>query len=192
MQHLKNINQDKIREWLGEIENKEIQDYEIALNNLATANAKLPPAYLKEHILGQISSLNENRLIQGKIDIKNPPLIHKDSNIQDWINAIEGLKAPIDFDEIHLEPIRSDETVEMFIAWASTIIPEEVHDNILESFLILEGSCTCHIKDQQGNLRIVHMQAGDFITMGIGETHDLHITSEQPTKAILQWLKIAA
>ncbi len=36
------------------------------------------------------------------------------------------------------------------------------------------------------------MGQGDFITMQIGETHDLVITSRQPAKAILQWWKLAA
>jgi mannose-6-phosphate isomerase-like protein (cupin superfamily) len=122
----------------------------------------------------------------------NPPLLSEDSNLYDWLLATKDMQPPADFENIYLKPIKKNEQVEMYVAWVSKMVDEEVHNDLLESFMLLEGTCTCHITDPQGNLKIVNMQAGDYITMQIGETHDVHITSEKPAKAVLQWLKIAA
>ncbi|MBK8504236.1 MAG: cupin domain-containing protein [Saprospiraceae bacterium] len=64
-----------------------------------------------------------------------------------------------------------------------------MHHKVIESFLILEGTCECHITSEGGSTRTIRMRVGDFITMPLGETHDIWVTSGEPTKAILQWLK---
>lgn len=183
------INKTQISEWI-ENENPEIiQQTEHALEQYAACFQETPPVGLKNRILEQISGLNAGRQI---IDLKNPPLLTEKSNLLDWTLALKGIEPPKDFEDIHLEPIHQDEKVQLFVAWVRKLVPEEVHHDLLESFMLLEGSCTCHIKDINGNTRQVFMNAGDFITMQIGEEHDIEITSEKPTKAILQWLKIAA
>ena len=58
--------------------------------------------------------------------------------------------------------------------------------------MILEGSCVCYITDQEGTTRTVRLGEGEFITMQLEETHDIHVTSEKPAKAILQWYKLVA
>jgi mannose-6-phosphate isomerase-like protein (cupin superfamily) len=72
------------------------------------------------------------------------------------------------------------------------MVDEEVHYDILESFVLLEGSCECHITNEKGETRIVRMGQGDYISMKLGETHDIVITSSKPAKAILEWRKLAA
>lgn len=188
----RNISINEIGNWLENPSGEQLQSTEIALNTFSKSIAIEPSPLIKDKILSTLSELNRKRRDQGVIDLKNPPLISEDSNLFDWLMATKEIKAPEDFKEIHLEPIKSSENVQMFIAWVSEMVPEEVHHDLLESFMILEGSCTCHIKDEHGNLRIVHMQAGDFISMKLGETHDIKITSEKPAKAILQWVKLAA
>ncbi len=188
----KDITKIDIKSWLenpsDNVVDKTEQDLELFAKSLSIQTSDS----LKSGILNQISALNTKRKLQGPIDIKQPPLIDEYSNLEDWLVATKDIHVPKNFEDIHLEPIFSNNKVEMFVAWVSKMVPEEVHEDLLESFLILEGSCTCHIKDQKGVSRIVKMQAGDFITMNTGETHDIIITSEKPTKAVLQWLKLAA
>lgn len=188
----RNINREEIANWLEETSKDQIQFTENALNTLAKSQSIIPSSKIKSSILGKLSELNRKRREQGPIDILNPPLLTADSNLQDWLLATKNMQPPANFKDIHLEPIKSDHNVEMFVAWVSKMVPEEVHDDILESFMLLEGTCTCHITDPNGNTRLVHMRAGDHITMHLGETHDVIITSEKPAKAVLQWLKIAA
>jgi mannose-6-phosphate isomerase-like protein (cupin superfamily) len=188
----RNIFQEDITSWLDDRSNQNIEASENALNVFAKSHAVLPKPEVKDKILNSISLLNKKRKELGIIDINNPPLLTEDSNLYDWQLATEGMQPPLDYENIHLQAIRSDEQVEMFVAWVKVMVDEEVHDDILESFMLLEGTCTCHITDPKGETRIVNMQAGDHITMQIGETHDVCITSEKPAKAVLQWLKIAA
>lgn len=192
MEKDRNIFHKEISDWLDNNSIEGIHETESALNLFAKSQAVFPRAELKNTILNKINLLNKKRKDTGVIDINNPPLISEESNHYDWLMATKEMKPPVDFKDLHLEPIITNEKVEMFVAWVAEMVPEEVHDDMLESFLILEGSCTCHITNPNGQLRIIHMQAGDFITMNVGEVHDIQITSKNPTKAILQWLKIAA
>ena len=36
-----------------------------------------------------------------------------------------------------------------FVRFCRNIVEEEVHHDLLESFLILEGSCECHITNEK-------------------------------------------
>lgn len=183
------INKTQISDWIENQNSEIIQQTEHALEQYARCFQETPPLDLKNRILEQISVLNAGRQI---IDLKNPPLLTEKSNLLDWTLALKGIEPPKDFEDIHLEPIHQDDKVQLFVAWVRNKVPEEIHHDMLESFMILEGSCICHIKDQNGNCREVSMIAGDYITMQIGEEHDIEVSSEKPTKAILQWLKIAA
>ncbi len=192
MKKEKNITQEDIKHWLEDYNEEQVIETENALNAFAKSWAVVPATDIKNKILTKLASLNQKRKAQGVIDISNPPLISEDSNLEDWLLATKDMQPPADFKDIHLEPIKSDSNVKMFVAWVTKMVPEEVHHDLLESFILLEGTCTCHITDPMGNTRIVNMQAGDYITMKTGETHDVCITSEKPAKAVLQWLKIAA
>lgn len=183
------IDKNQISVWLENQNPEIIQHTEHALEQFASCYQETPSLPIKNRILDQIANLNAGRQI---IDLRNPPLLTEKSNFYDWNLALKGIKPPTDFEDIHLEPIYQDEKVQLFVAWVRKMVPEEVHHDLLESFMILEGSCTCHIKDIHGSTREVNMVAGDYITMQLGEEHDIEITSEKPTKAILQWLKIAA
>ena len=120
----------------------------------------------------------------------NLPLLTSSSNWLEWKEVAEGIAPPEDYENIHLHTLESSENRELFIAWVKEYVPEEVHYDLLESFLILEGSCKCYITGEAGHTRTVRLGPGDFIAMQTGETHDIRITSEQPAKAILQWVKL--
>jgi mannose-6-phosphate isomerase-like protein (cupin superfamily) len=193
----KDISYDDIKELLkNDLENQpsdsEIRQTEEALIAFAGVHATEPPAHLREKILGKLSGLNSLKKQRQPIDLADLPLLEASSNFLDWQAAIEGIEPPEDFENIHLHPLESTEKRELFVAWVKEYVEEEVHYDLLESFLILEGSCECHITGGDGQTRIVRMGQGDFITMQLGETHDIRITSLHPTKAILQWQKLAA
>lgn len=171
---------------------EEINETEEALLRYAKAHAKAPPATLRNKILGKITALQARSANHQKLDLGNLPMLDETSSWPDWEEAVQGIEPPGEFENIHLHSLESSEKRDLFVAWVKQEVPEEVHHDILESFLILEGSCECHITDEKGSTRIVRMGQGDFITMQVGETHDIVITSLKPVKAILQWRKIAA
>jgi mannose-6-phosphate isomerase-like protein (cupin superfamily) len=189
------ITQKEIREWLmtdpsAPPSADDIGQAEDSLLHFAATHTLAPPPGLREKILGKLHALQIKP--RQTLHLDHLPVLDETSNWLDWQEAVTGIEPPDEFEDIHLHPLESNEKRELFVAWVKEMVLEEVHHDLLESFLILEGSCECHITDEAGNTRTVRMGQGDFITMQIGETHDICITSPQPTVAILQWWKVAA
>ncbi|OWY21496.1 cupin domain-containing protein [Sphingobacteriales bacterium UPWRP_1] len=169
----------------------ETEATEDALLALASDFALAPPPDLKSKILGKLSLLKNRASPHEKLDINNLPLLTEKADWFAWQEVVKGIEPPDDYDNIYLHTLELTEKRELSIVWVNEMVPEEVHHDLLESFLILEGSCECDITDAEGNTRKVRLAEGDFITMPTGETHNIIITSAKPTKAILQWLKVA-
>lgn len=191
------ITQQEIGEWLFEasvahLDETSVAQTEDAFILYAAAHAVTPPADLRNAVLAKIRGLNAQKNNIQKLDLANLPLLDEQSSWLEWNEAVAGIEAPADYEDIHMHTLESNAQRDLFVIWVKEFVPEEVHHDLLESFMILEGSCVCSITDQQGETRIVHLAAGDFITMQLDETHNIHITSEKPAKAILQWYKLVA
>lgn len=170
----------------------DINQTETALINFAKANAIVPPPPLRNSILSKINTLEAQKKEQRLLDAANLPMLDASANWLEWQSLVEGIEPPANFDNIYLHPLESNDRRELFVAWVKEMVDEEVHHDILESFILLEGTCECHITNENGETRIVRMTQGDYISMQLGETHDVVITSMQPAKAILEWRKLAA
>jgi mannose-6-phosphate isomerase-like protein (cupin superfamily) len=170
----------------------EIQQTEDALIGFASAFAVKPDPELKDKILNKIRSLNFSKNNLHVLDLENLPILSESSNWLEWKEAVKDIQAPEEYDGIHLHTLESSDKRELFVAWVKEYVEEEVHTDLIESFILLEGTCECHITGEDGITRIVRMGEGDYITMQVGETHDVIITSLQPAKAILQWMKLSA
>ncbi len=188
-----NINLSYIKSWLtGDDTIADNVEAEEAIIALSQANAVLPPTHLRSKILSRIEEVKAQKDAHQKLELENLPMLADNTNWFDWNELAQSIAPPDEFENIHLHPLESNEKRDLFVAWVKEMVEEEVHHDLLESFLILEGSCECHITNQKGESRIVRLGQGDFITMQIGETHDIVITSLKPTKAILEWRKMAA
>ena len=189
------INKHEIREWLKEDSTPseaEIQQSEDAILQFASAFAVKPDLALKNMILDRIKSLNSSKNNRETLTLDQLPILNENANWLDWQEVVKDIAPPAHFKGIHLHTLESTPQRELFVAWVREYIEEEVHSDIIESFILLEGTCECHITDADGHARVVRMGAGDYITMQVGETHDVIITSLEPAKAILQWLKLSA
>ena len=165
---------------------------EEALIHLATAYAITPPAALKSKIIQKLRRISAQAQARAVLDINDLPMLDETSNWLEWQEVVAGITPPEEFEEIHLHTLESNDTRELFVAWVKELVPEEVHYDLIESFLLLEGSCECHITNEKGETHIVRLGQGDYIAMNLGEVHDIHITSSCHAKAILQWKKLAA
>lgn len=198
MERRTEINVNTIRAWLRQENDAEptaadIAQAEQALQLISDANAIQPPPHLRTLILDKIKRLNQQTLSRTLIDIENPPLIEPESNWLDWQAATAHIQPPTDLDHIYMHPLRSDEVADMFVVFVQDFVPEEVHHDVLESFLLLEGTCVCTVTDLEGHTREEYYGQGDYISFKYGEVHDVQIISTvHPAKAILQWLKKAA
>lgn len=191
------ISHDVIRDLLTEdsenpIAKDQVLQAEADLIGMAEDFALDPPSGLREKVLGKIKLLNAQKRQKQKLDINHLPLLDESANWLDWKEAIAGINPPDDFEDIHMQTLLKDDTRELFVAWVKEFVPEEVHHDLVESFLILEGSCKCFITSPDGKTRIIRLAEGDFFSMQPGDNHDLQITSAQPAKAIIQWKKLAA
>ena len=191
------ISRLEIRDWITDTSAnpplpQELEEAESALIAFAEAHSVTPPASLRDKILAKIGQLNNQATQRKKLQMDNLPMLDDHTNWLDWEEVTAGIQPPTDFEDIHFHNIESNDKRELFVAWVKEMVPEEVHYDLLESFLILEGSCECHITDEKGETRIVRLGQGDSITMQLGETHDVIITSLKPAKAILEWRKVAA
>lgn len=191
------ITNQEIGEWLFEtsvtpIDENTVNQTEDALILFAAAHSVAPPAALRHAILDKIKDLNAQRANHQQLDVNQLPLLNEESKWLEWSEAVAGIEPPADFEDIHMHTLESNEQRDLFVIWVKEFVPEEVHHDLLESFMILEGSCVCYITNQAGETRTVRLGEGDFITMQLEETHDIHVTSEKPAKAILQWYKLAA
>lgn len=187
----------EIMNWLSASSNEPvskevIQQSEEALLHFAHAHSIPPPAQLRDKILSKISTLNHQLSHRQLLDINHLPLLDCSANWLDWQDAVAGIEPPANYEGIHLHPLEENEKRDLFVVWVKEFVEEEVHHDLLESFLILEGTCECLITDEKGYTRIVRMGQGDFISIQLGEFHNIRVTSSVPVKAILQWIKLAA
>lgn len=158
----------------------------------ARAHARPAPPALRQTVLDKIARLRQIEADRRPLDLERLPLLDESCNWLDWAEVVSGIEPPADFANIHLHPLVADAERELFVVWVKEYIDQEKHDNMLESVLLLEGSCECHFISPDGDHYLVRLSQGDFISMPLGHTHDLIITSSEPAKGILQWLKRAA
>ncbi|MCC7224650.1 MAG: cupin domain-containing protein [Chitinophagales bacterium] len=160
-----------------------VRQSEEALGLYAAQHARLPATLLKNKVLAQ---LNNAWVEHGILPTEQLPLLTRNANLQFWQHITNDIQHP-EFEGVYMHTLRKDEIVEISLAWLSGAILDEHHDDLIESFLILEGSCRCLIGNEE-----VCLGAGDYIEIPLHIEHNVIATSEQPVKAVLQWLKVAA
>ncbi len=174
-------------EWLQENSDFLIHESEDTLIQFAKLHSVPPPSYLRNKVLNKFKLLQMATASRQSINLNNLPSLSEDTNWLDWQEAVQDIHPPADFSNTYLHPLEKTEKRELYVVWVKGYIEEEVHTDLIESFIVLEGSCECHITDVMGNLRVVRMGQGDYLTMPLGESHSITITSLEPVKAILQW-----
>lgn len=189
------ITKKDLKDWLSDSDHSatadEIDQTEEALIRFADDHAIQSPSHLKNAVLEKLKKLKKQKINKQVFDLNDLPRLTENSNLYAWQELAEGIQPPEDY-TVYLHPIEQSNKRELFVAWAKEPIPEEVHHDLLESFLILQGTCECHITAEDGSFRKVRLGPGEMISLKKGETHDIIITSEQPVVAILEWWYEAA
>ncbi len=170
----------------------EVSKTEAALLTYAELHAVPPPLSMRDRILENINKIKVLEDNCQPFTLDNLPILTPEANWLDWEAAVKGIEPTGDFEDICMHLLENTNIRELNLVWVKQEVPEEVHHDVLESFILLEGSCECHIFDEKDGKRVVKMRQGDYISFKIGEVHDIQITSAVPAKAILQWLKVAA
>lgn len=111
------------------------------------------------------------------------PLIHKYSDSNAWMSVLREKIEAMPDRSFYAKTLRHDHKVEICVIKTHNNIPEEIHHDLRESFLLLQGSCTCLVGDSTYNLK-----AGDFLEIPLDADHNVIVTSKEPVIAILQRL----
>jgi mannose-6-phosphate isomerase-like protein (cupin superfamily) len=159
---------------------EEVLAIETALENYAHINA-IPPSKKLEK---EITEIVNNLSIEQHISFEQLPRINEYSNYLNWLPLIEPIKPNKIDDGIFNKVLQHNEQITQVLVVSEINIPEEIHDDELESFLILEGNCECIVS---GKSRF--MGPGDFMAIPLYEPHDVIVKSKQVI-AILQRVKI--
>ena len=159
---------------------EEVLAIESALENYARINA-IPPSKKLEK---EITEIVNNLSIEQHISFEQLPRINEYSNYLNWLPLIEPIKPNKIDDGIFNKVLQHKEQITQVLVVSEINIPEEIHDDELESFLILEGNCECIVS---GKSRF--MGPGDFMAIPLYEPHDVIVKSKQVI-AILQRVKI--
>lgn len=111
----------------------------------------------------------------------NTGILSRFTNLSDLRKETEKLSVPEKNENITMVPFRNILGFEQFLVRVRHFVPEETHDDLLESFFILEGTCTCFLGENQ-----IMLEAGGFVEIPLNVPHSVTITSSEPVLAILQ------
>lgn len=118
---------------------------------------------------------------------KQLPKIHKYSDATAWLQTVKHLIPELDYNtSLVKEVIHEDDQMCLYLVTTIVDVPHETHENEKESFLILQGSCTCYIGDQ-----MISLTAGGYVDIPMFTDHNVIVHPGVPVVAILQHLKLA-
>lgn len=154
---------------------RKVDDMQHALEALAWAGSVAPPADLREAVLGQALRASGERtpmcVINERTRIKDLPR---------WIFNVSD-PDPASYTNMHVEYLDCPPELASGLVWVHHHVPEEEHTDVIESFLILEGTCEVLIGD---GLR--SMGPGESVVIPLHTPHSVHVTSSFPCKAVVQ------
>ncbi|MBS1685817.1 MAG: cupin domain-containing protein [Bacteroidetes bacterium] len=119
-------------------------------------------------------ALVENVIKEKKMDPADLPLLNKHSDTNTWA-ALAGQYLPkkLDKSRPYMRLLTGTDRVTQVLIATSEGFPDEEHDDLLESFIILEGECECRIGSDT-----VRVKAGGYLEIPLHTSHDVRIISD--------------
>jgi mannose-6-phosphate isomerase-like protein (cupin superfamily) len=159
----------------------EIAAFQKSLERYALAIATYPSACLKNNLFDTIDSLAK----EYTLSLENLPLLSKHSDHKSWLKFVRPMLPPSLEEEVLIKILRNDKEALQCVIWLKNEYPDEVHDNLKESFIVLEGECECHIGG-----KIIKLGPGGYLDIPLYEHHDVIVT-KGPVLAVVQRLNVA-
>jgi len=160
---------------------KEIKAFQNSLEQYAEAVAKYPPPKIKSSLFHKLNEL----IKEFSLSIDNLPLLSGNSDHKSWLKLVKTMIPATLEEEMFIKLLRKDEQVLQSIVWIKNEYPDEVHDNLKECFIVLEGECECHIGS-----KIIKLDPGGFVDIPLYEHHDVKVI-KGPVLAVVQRMKVA-
>lgn len=146
------------------------------------ASGPPPPPAMKARILDLLDNLDmEERGDAGKF-----PEINRYSDFRHWLKRVEPLLGGFKEGEFGCRTLIENDRICQLLVHTCNHIPDEEHEDVNESFLILQGECEMHLGG-----RIIRLRAGDYMEVPLHQLHHITVTSPEPCIAIVQQKKVA-
>ncbi|MBK9196865.1 MAG: hypothetical protein KA230_11825 [Flavobacteriales bacterium] len=156
----------------------EIARLEAAIEGSVRPGAAFPDPVTKKNIVDRLKAEAWHQDNPGE-----PPIIHSGSSRSDyaqWLDLPEMVPAAV-FDDPYFIPIGQTAQALTAIVWMRNGSPEETHTDVIEKFLVLEG--TCEIRTTNGTTRLM---PGSVHSIPLHIAHTVVVTSAIPCKVIVQ------
>ncbi|KAA3437706.1 cupin domain-containing protein [Rufibacter hautae] len=161
---------------------QEIEQIRQSIETYAVAHSVEPQPTVKPLVLATIDYMV--RLQNGE-PVSSPPNLSPESKVEDyaaWLNR-EDMKRPSPSEDIYVKIIGYNPSTTTAIVWLENVADEEIHHDEYERFLIVEGTCTITVEDQDN-----YLTPGSYFQIPLHKKHKVKVTSQIPCKVILQRL----
>ncbi len=158
----------------------EIEIIKSSLENYARLNAVEPDPIVKPFLL---ATIDYSERIKNGEEMSFPPMLTEKSVIADyapWLNR-KDIVMPEKLQDVHAKIIGFTKEMTTAIVWIKEMAPQEMHDDEIEIFLIVEGTCDIIIEDE-----VHQLKPGDMLSIPLYKNHLVKVTSSMPCKVILQ------
>ena len=161
--------------------NERINEYQLALKQYA---AELSPNSGKSQ-KKQLMEIIDNLEAETSIDLKNLPLINKYSNSKKWLPLAKSVLPSALEEPILMYELRDEKGINQFLIWTIVDAPYELHEDVYETLLLLEGECICRVGEDA-----YHLNTGDFLAIPLHKHHNLEVV-KGPVLLLVQRLEAA-
>jgi mannose-6-phosphate isomerase-like protein (cupin superfamily) len=159
---------------------EEIEIIAASLETYSKYKAVEPDPIVKPFLL---ATIDYSERIKNGEEISFPPMLTEKSVIADfalWLNR-KDITVPEKLQDVHAKIIGHTKEAITAIVWIKEMAPQEMHDDEIEKFLIVEGTCDIIIED-----KVHQLKAGDMLSIPLYKNHLVKVTSSIPCKVILQ------
>lgn len=157
----------------------EINSYQQALEQYVMDFVRVVPDDFKSETLDILDNLSK----ESNGLINDLPLLNRYSTPENWLRVVKPLLPAQLEKDLFFKVLRDDERVFQLVLWTKTDYPDEVHEDIKECFMILEGECDCYVGDE-----IIRLGPGGYLDVPMYTHHDVKVV-KGPVLAIVQRLK---
>jgi mannose-6-phosphate isomerase-like protein (cupin superfamily) len=140
---------------------EELNLIEKAMEQVALELAIAPRTGFKEHLINTLFGTQV-------LNVESLPLTDVTSDLDEWLNALAHLIPDEHVTDFYHHLLRKDDLVTQSLVISKVNIADETHEDLIESFFILEGSCRCMIDNKSYILN-----AGDFLEIPLYQHHDV-------------------
>lgn len=156
---------------------QEMEKIEYTLERYAQATAIVPPETAKRKIKATL----DHAVKEQAMGIHDMVLIGEDSDYKNWLRLINE-HFPLAFQQDNFcEVLREKDGVKQVLVVSSFDIPDETHEDVHESFLILQGQCKCTVGPD-----VFYLEAGGYTQIPLHEHHQVEIV-RAPVMAVVQY-----